>query len=63
VYPYRIQQDAALAAMEEAEPMAITERPRRLSPQSAEMFPQFGSAMPQLKEMLVSSRNLEARTQ
>ncbi|MGD0522273.1 MAG: hypothetical protein ABSA48_13525 [Terracidiphilus sp.] len=63
VYPYRIQQDAVLAVMEETVPMAITHRQRRLSPQAAELFPRFGSAMPLLKEMLVSSRNLEARTQ
>ena len=63
VYPYRIQQDADLAVMGEAELPAITERQRRLLPQSPEMIPQFGSAMPQLKEMLISSRNLEARRQ
>jgi hypothetical protein len=62
VYPYRIQQDADLAVVEEAEPMEIPDR-ERLSPQSAEMFQQFGSAMPLLKEMLIASRNSEARTQ
>jgi hypothetical protein len=63
VYPYRIQQDAVLVVAEEAEPMAIPERQRRLSTQAAEMFSQFGSAMPMLKEMLVLSRDSEARTQ
>lgn len=63
VYPYRIQQDADLAVMGEAEPQAIAERQGRLAPQSPEMFSQFGSAMPLLKEMLVSSRDLEARRQ
>jgi hypothetical protein len=64
VYPYRIQQDADLAVVEEAEPMAIAERQRRLAPQSAEiLFPHFGSAMPLLKEMLITSRDSEERTQ
>jgi hypothetical protein len=63
VYPYRIQQDAVLVVAEEAEPMAIPERQRRVSTQAAEMFSQFGSAMPMLKEMLVLSRDSEARTQ
>jgi hypothetical protein len=63
VYPYRIQQDAVLAVTEEAEPMAMPERQQRPTAQGAEMISQFGSAMPQLKEMLVSSRDLEARKQ
>jgi len=46
----------------ESEKMEIPDR-ERLSPQSAEMFQQFGSAMPLLKEMLIASRNSEARTQ
>jgi hypothetical protein len=62
VYPYRIQQDAVLMEMEEAEPMEMAGRQRRLSTQSAEMFQQFGSAMPLLKEMLIGSRNSEAST-
>ncbi|MGP8269869.1 MAG: hypothetical protein ACLQLH_07365 [Terracidiphilus sp.] len=63
VYPYRIQQDADSTEMEAAEPMATPEQQRRLSPQAAEMFLHFGSAMPMLKEMLVLSRSSEARTQ
>ena len=63
VYPYRIQQEADLAVSEEAVPMEIPERQQRLSPQSAAIFSQFGSAMPLLKEMLVLSRDSEARTQ
>lgn len=63
VYPYRIQQDAVLPVMEEADPVAITDRQRRISPQSGEMYLHFGSAMPLLKEMLVSSRNSEAKIQ
>ena len=63
VYPYRIQQDAVLPVIEEAAPVAIPERQRRPSPQSAEMLLHFGSAMPLLKEMLISSHDSEARTQ
>lgn len=61
VYPYRIQEEAELALVEDAEWIAMRERQRRGSPQSADiLFPHFGSAMPMLKEMLVLSRNSEA---
>lgn len=56
VYPYRIQKGAVLPVPDEAVPMPIDARPRRLPPQSAELFPHFGSAMPMLKEMLISAR-------
>jgi hypothetical protein len=54
VYPYRIQQGTVLPVADQAPPAAV--RPRRLPSQSAELFPHFGSAMPMLKEMLVSRR-------
>jgi hypothetical protein len=63
VYPYRIQQDAVLPVPDEALPDPISSRSRRLPDGAAESFPHFGSAMPLLKEMLVSSRSSEARTQ
>jgi hypothetical protein len=63
VYPYRIQQEADWAEIEEAELMVTPERQRRITPQEAEMFPRFGSAMPMLKEMLVLSRSSETSTQ
>ncbi len=63
VYPYRIQQDAELAETVEAEQITMPERQRRLTPQAAEMFLHFGSAMPMLKEMLILSRSSEASTQ
>jgi len=56
VYPYRIQQSASMPICSDAAPLPIRPRQRRLSPQAAALFPHFGSAMPQLKQMLVSSR-------
>jgi hypothetical protein len=61
VYPYRIQQGAALPVPDEALSIPIAARQRTLPPQSAELFPHFGSAMPMLKEMLVASRSSQAR--
>jgi hypothetical protein len=63
VYPYRIQQGAVLPAADEAVSIPMVAQPRRLPPQSVELFPHFGSAMPMLKEMLVSARSSEARAQ
>jgi hypothetical protein len=67
VYPYRIQQGAVVPLPDEAAAMPMAARSRRLPPQSAEPFPHFGSAMPMLKEMLVSAgvpaRSSQAGTQ
>jgi hypothetical protein len=63
VYPYRIQQDAEMAAADDAAAMPIAHPQGRPAPQADELFPNFGGAMPLLKEMLTSSRSLEARTQ
>ena len=62
VYPYRIQQGAVLPVSDEAEPMPIAPRQRRLSPQSAELYPHFGSDMSLLKDLLISSRSSQARS-
>lgn len=59
VYPYRIQEDAVFPLPDEAEVMPIYARPRRLAPRSSEFFSHFGSSMPMLKEMLISTRSLE----
>jgi len=63
VYPCRIQQGMLLVVPDEELPVPMVQRQRRLPPQAAELFPDFGSAMPMLKEMLVASRNLQARVQ
>jgi hypothetical protein len=56
VYPVQIQQSAMLQIPEEAEPAFIRPGQRRLPPFAAAMYPSFGCAMPQLREMLVSFR-------
>jgi hypothetical protein len=61
VNPYRIQPGAALPIADEDEPLPMAPHSRRLPANSAELFPQFGSAMPLLKQLLVSSRTPEAR--
>ncbi|MDR3752147.1 MAG: hypothetical protein P4K94_11755 [Terracidiphilus sp.] len=63
IYPYRIQQGTVQAVPNEEMPVPMAARPRRLPPQAAELFPNFGSAMPMLKQMLVASRNSQARMQ
>jgi hypothetical protein len=63
VNPSRIQKGAILAVPDEAMPPPTTLRPRLLPPNAAVLFPNFGSAMPGLKEMLVLSRSSQARIQ
>ncbi|MGD0732023.1 MAG: hypothetical protein ABR956_12230 [Terracidiphilus sp.] len=53
VYPYRIQQGAMMAATDD--PVTV-----EMAQQEAGPFPHFGSAMPVLKEMLISNHNWEA---
>lgn len=55
VYPYRIQESAVLPIPDEAVPMPIDARPKRSLSQADELLPHFGSAMPMLKELLISS--------
>jgi hypothetical protein len=61
VFPYRIQQGAELPAREEAVPERAVTRQRRLPLDAAELYPEFGSAMPMLKQMLTSTRYSQAR--
>jgi len=63
IYPFRIQQGAVMPVGDEIMPLSVAPRRRRLGPNSAEMFPNFGSAMPMLKEMLTASRAHEAQIQ
>jgi len=63
VYPFLIQQSAVAPVGDEFVPLSVAPRRRRLGANSAEMFPNFGSAMPMLKEMLTASRTQEARIQ
>jgi hypothetical protein len=59
IYPYRIQQDAVLPVSDET-PTAL--RQRRLPLNSAALYPEFGSAMPQLKRMLVLSEGSQGES-
>jgi hypothetical protein len=54
VNPYRIQQEAELAVKDGDLPGPSPFRSRRLKEAPARLFPNFGSAVPMLKEMLVS---------
>jgi hypothetical protein len=63
INPYKIQPDAALLLPEEEDLLPPAPRGRRPPMNSAELYPDFGSAMPQLKAMLLSSRSSEARPQ
>ena len=56
VSPFRIQHDAILPVLDESAPSAVAPRQRRLPLDSAALYPDFASAMPMLKEMLISSR-------
>src|SRR5271166_6065090 len=55
VYPFRIQEAAALPATGEDVCRPSAPLARRLSPHAPALIPHFGSAMPQLKRMLVIS--------
>jgi len=61
VYPYRIQQGKTLIEMpgivSDATPTSSRRLPGRLPDGGAALLPQFGSAMPALKELLVSRRS------
>jgi len=61
VCPFRIQHESILPALDESAPSAIAPRQRRLPLDSAALYPDFGSAMPMLKEMLILSRSVQAR--
>jgi hypothetical protein len=61
VCPFRIQHDAILPSVDESAASAVAPRQRRLPLSSAALYPDFASAMPMLKEMLISSRSAQAR--
>jgi hypothetical protein len=63
VYPYRIQQDALLPLPDESLSTPVAPRQRRLPLQAEALYPHFGSAMPQLKQMLISSGTPQAGPQ
>jgi hypothetical protein len=63
VFPYRIQEGTVLPASDEVIAIPVTARQKRLLPHAPEAFPQFGGAMPMLKDMLTSRGNAEAAIQ
>ena len=63
VSPCRIQEGAILPVPDEALPPPTALRPRLLPADAAALFPQFGSEMPMVKEMLVLSRSAQTRFQ
>jgi|GEM_PF-1656683 hypothetical protein len=63
VCPYRIERGAVLPVPEEAMPLPSAPRHRRLPAHSPELHPYFGSAIPMLKEMLISTNNSQERSQ
>jgi hypothetical protein len=63
VSPYRIQKDATIPVLDDDLPLRTTIRPKRMPLDSAALFPDFSSAMPMLKEMLVQSRCSQTRVQ
>ena len=56
VSPRRIQQGTELRLSIEGDPIPAARPSRRLPPSAAALCPYFSSAMPQLKEMLISSK-------
>jgi len=63
VFPYRIQQGTKLPARDEALAEPAVARLRRLPSDAAELYPEFGCAMPMLKQLLISTRCSQARPQ
>lgn len=63
VCPFRIQRDAILPVSDKFLPAPILPRRRRLPHDADVLYPDFGSAMPLLKQMLISSRKAEAGPQ
>jgi hypothetical protein len=63
VNPYRIQMGSIVPVLDEALPPRPILRSKLLPRNSAALFPNFTSAMPMLKEMLVQSRGSYTRIQ
>jgi hypothetical protein len=59
IYPYRIQEGAVLPVPDEPELLAIASGQKRPPLNATALYPEFGSAMPRLKQMLVLSRRSE----
>jgi hypothetical protein len=63
VYPFRIQQGAVLPVSDKAEVFSVSYRQRRLPVHAEVLYPHFESVIPQLKELLISSRTAQTGPQ
>jgi len=63
VCPYRIQQGAVLPVPDEAMLPPTVPRQPRLPVHPPELLPRFGSAIPMIEEMMVSSRDSQVKPQ
>jgi hypothetical protein len=63
VFPFRIQQGAVLPVSDRAEVLTVSHRQRRLPVHAEVLYPNFGSVIPQLKQLLVISRSAQAGPQ
>lgn len=63
VYPLRIQQSAVQVVLDSALPLPAHARNRQLPVSGPWLSPRYGSAMPMLKEMLISSGSTQERAQ
>jgi hypothetical protein len=63
VYPFRIQQGAVLPIPDESLPALIVPRQRRLPAHAEVLYPHFGSALPQLRQMQAISSTAQTGPQ
>ena len=63
VRPICIQQSATLAVSDDRLSTPVARRQRGLPLSAAALYPDFGSDMPQLKQMLASSRSMQMEAQ
>ncbi len=63
VNPYRIQQGSVLMVPDGDQAPPVKPRLKRLPPDHAALYPYFGCAMPELKQMLISCENSQVSAQ
>lgn len=63
INPCRVQHSASLPVPDHYEPIPIKARQRRLPVHANALYPHFGSAIPQLKQIILSSRTAQAGPQ
>jgi len=63
VVPFLIQQGAVFPVSDKAKVLPVIQRQRRLPVHAEVLYPHFESVIPQLKELLLSSRTVQAGPQ